>query len=148
MPLLRARERVVAEPPLLQRARPEVLDDDVAALDEIEEQVAACGLAQVERDGFLVAGVHRPEEVVPVEFGLSPGAQRIRRPRRFDLDDLGAHVAEQPARERAGDQRADLDDPDTVQRDRWLSCAENPCRCSQSVQMPTASAQRLALIRS
>ncbi len=109
-------QNVVAEIPLLQRARPEVLDDDVGALDEVEEEVAAAGLTQVERDGLLVAGVHRPEEVVPVEFGLPPGAQRIGRARRLDLDDLGAHVAEQPSRERSRDQRADLDDPDAVQR--------------------------------
>ncbi len=85
-------------------------------LDEVEEQVAARGLAQVERDGLLVARVHRPEEVVAVEFGLPPGAQRVGRPWRFDLDDLGAHVAEQPARERPRDQRADLDHADAVQR--------------------------------
>ena len=63
---------------------------------------------------LLVAGVHGPEEVVPVELGLTPGAQRVGGAGRFDLDDLGAHVAEQPARERPGDQRADLDDADAV----------------------------------
>ena len=134
MPLLRAFSVVVTQAPLLQRAGPEVLDDDVGALDEIEEEVAARGLAQIERDGFLVAGVHRPEEVMAVEFGLSPGAQRVGRSRRLDLDDLGAHVAEQPARERPGDQRADLDDADAVQRAggvivRTRAGAASPCRC-------------------
>ena len=138
MPSIALAQHVVTQAPLLQRARPEVLDDDVGALDEVQEQVAARGLAQVQGDGFLVAGVHRPEEVVAVEFGLPPGAQRVRRARRLDLDDLGAHVAEQPARERPGDQRADLDDADAVQRAGVVSAAENPCRCSQSVQMPTA----------
>jgi hypothetical protein len=69
---------------------------------------------QVEGDGLLIACVHGPEEVVAIEFGLPPGAQRIGRPGRLDLDDVGAHVAEQPAGERAGYQRADLDHPDAV----------------------------------
>ena len=53
-----------------------------------------------------------------VELGLAPGAKRIRHAWRFDLDDLRAHVAEQPPGERSGDQRADLDDPDPVERSR------------------------------
>ena len=60
-----------------------------------------------------------------------------RAPRRLDLDDLGAHVAEQAPGERPGDQRADLDDPDAVQR-AGDTHRENPCLCSQSVQMLTA----------
>ena len=50
-----------------------------------------------------------------VDLGLPPGADRVGGAGRLDLDDLGAHVAEQPARERPGDQRADLDDADPVQ---------------------------------
>ena len=109
--------------------------------------VAALGLAQVQRHGLLVARVHRPEEVMPVEFGLPPGAQRVRRAGRLDLDDLGAHVAEQPARERTRDQGADLDHADAVQR-AGDGHSENPCRCSQSVQMPDGLAQRAALVGS
>ena len=67
-------EHVVAQVPAFQRAGPEVLHDDVTAVDEFEEQFAARLGAQVEGDGLLVAGVHGPEEVMSVEFGLPPGA--------------------------------------------------------------------------
>jgi hypothetical protein len=38
-------QHVVTEVPLLQGAGPEVLDDDVGLLDEVEEELAALGLA-------------------------------------------------------------------------------------------------------
>ena len=69
----------------------------------------------------------------------------IGRARRFDLDDLGAHVAQQPSGERAGDQRADLDDADAVQRSGDAHC-EKPCRVAQSATMPTASRSLSALV--
>ena len=106
-------------------------------LDQGEEQLAALGFAQVERGGFLIARVHGPEEVMAVEFGLPPGAQWVGRAGWLDLDDLGAHVAQQPSRERTRDQRADFDHADAVQRAGHTHC-ENPCRCSQSVTIPTA----------
>ena len=109
-------QHVVTEIPLLQGAGPEVLDDDVGLLDEVQEELAPLGRAQVQRRGLLVAGVDRPEEVVPVEFGLTPGAQRVWGAGWLDLDDLGAHVAQQSSGERSRDQRADLDDPDAVER--------------------------------
>src|SRR6202011_3959384 len=141
-------QNVVAEIPFLQRAGPKVLDDDVRALDQLEEQFPARLFPQVQRDGLLVAGVHGPEEMMAVEFGLPPGAQRVGRARWLDLDDLGAHVAEQPAGKRTRDQRADFDHADAVQRAGDTHCVdspvaallpsdENPCRCSQSVTTPT-----------
>ena len=87
-------ENVVTEVPLFQRARAEVLHDDVGLFHQIEEQLAAAPLPQVQRDSSLVAGVHGPEHVVPVDLGLAPGAQRVRSARWLDLDDIGAHVAE------------------------------------------------------
>ena len=137
-------QHVVTQAPFLERSRPEVLDDDVGFLDQFEEQLPAAGDPKVERDRLLVARVHSPEEMMTVQFGLTPGAQRIRRPRRLDLDDLGAHVAEQAAGERSGDQGADLEDPDPVERTgrrrRRAHCGlANWCRTSQSVTIPTAS---------
>jgi hypothetical protein len=130
-------------------------------LDEVEEEVAALGFPQVERDGLLVAGVHGPEEVMSVEFGLPPRTQRVGGTWGFYLHDLGTHVAEQPACERPGDQRADLDDPDAIERTGHIPLVaallpaghiplvaallpaghahrENPCRRSHSVHISTA----------
>src|SRR5262249_16445067 len=79
-------QHVVAQVPLLQRARPEVLNHDVGLLDELEEQLTAAWPAQVERDRSFVARMHGPEDMVPIEFGLAPGAQRVRGAGRFHLD--------------------------------------------------------------
>ena len=77
--------------------------------------------------------------MVPVDFGLAPGSQRVRRTGRFYLDDVGAHVAEQPAGERTGDQGAQLEHPDAVQRAGGAhSALAKSCRTSQSVTMSTA----------
>ena len=48
--------------------------------------------------------------------GLAPLAQRVGLAGRLDLDHLGAHVAEQPAGERAGEQRPELDHPHARER--------------------------------
>ena len=140
-PRIALAENVVTQVPLLQRARAEVLHHDVGLLDEIEEQLAAARPTQVQRDGSLVAGVHRPEHVVPVDFGLAPGAQRVRCARWLDLDDVGTHVAEQPAGERPGDQGAQLEHPDAVQRTGGavMPFPANLWRTSQSVTTVTAS---------
>ena len=75
----------------------------------------------------------------PSSFGLTPGAQRVRGAGRFHLDDVGAHVAEQPAGERPGDQGAQLEHPDAVQRPaRSLRALAKSWRTSQSVTMSTA----------
>ena len=55
-------ELLVAEVPLLERAGPEILDQDVGLRDELEQESLPLGLAQVERDGLLVARDHRPPE--------------------------------------------------------------------------------------
>ena len=109
-------EHVVAQVPFFQRAWTEVLHHDVGFLDEIEEQLLPGWLAQVECDGPLVARMHGPEHMLPIDFCLAPGPQRVRSAGRFHLDDVGAHVAEQPAGERARDQRAQLEHPDAVER--------------------------------
>src|SRR3712207_7435682 len=51
-------------------------------------------------------------------------AQRVRLPGRLDLDDLGAHVAEQPAGERAGEQHPELDDAYPRERARASRVAD------------------------
>jgi hypothetical protein len=109
-------ELVRPDPPLLERAGAEVLDEDVAVLDEVEQQLLPSLLPQVECDALLVARLHRPPEGAPLVARLAPLAQRVRLPRWLDLDDLGAHVAEQPAGEGTGEQHAELDDADAGER--------------------------------
>src|ERR1051325_2876807 len=55
-----ARERLPAEGPPLPRPGAEVLDHDVAVAREAARDRLPFGLAQVERDRFLVARLHVP----------------------------------------------------------------------------------------
>ncbi len=98
-----------AEVPALHRARAEVLDDHVGARAQLGRDLLAARLAQVERDGALVAREHRPPERVVVVAQAPPLAHRVAARRRLDLDDVGAEVAEQRADERAGQELAELD---------------------------------------
>ena len=133
-------EHVVSQVPFLQGAGTEVLHHDVGFLDEVTEQLAAAGTSQVQGDCFFVARVHGPEDVVPAELGLAPGAQRVRGTGGLDLDHVGAHVPEQPPGEGSGDQGAQLEHPYPVQRPGGIHHGlAKSWRTSQSVTILTAA---------
>ena len=108
-------ELVVPEAPALQRPGTEALDDHVGLPDQVEHQLATAVDPQVEGDAALVARVHRPEELVAAA-GLAPVAQGVVTVGRLDLDHVGAHVGEQPPGVRPGDESAELDDAEAVER--------------------------------
>ena len=108
-PRVRLEQLLGAEVPALERAGPEVLGEDVGVLDEREQQRLPLLGAQVERAAALVPRLDGPPERPALVAGLAPVAERVRLARRLDLDDLGAHVAEQPPGERAGEQHPELD---------------------------------------
>ncbi len=107
-------QRLVPEAPALERAGPEVLEDDVAVLREPGRHVAALRLAEVEDDRALVAADRGPPEAVAVA-GDAPAAHRVALAGRLDLDDVGSVVAEELPGERAGDEAAQLEDADARQ---------------------------------
>jgi hypothetical protein len=109
-------ELVEAQPPLLERPGPEVLDDGVALGDEVEQELLALLRAEVQGDAALVARDQRPPQRLAVEVLLTPAPHRVRPVRRLDLDDLGAEVGDQPAGEWAREQRSQLDDANPLQR--------------------------------
>jgi len=76
---------------LFERAGAEIVDQHLAARDQIEQQVAAAPVAQPQRDALLVAGIELPMDANAVRL---PGAQRIALHRIFDLHDLGAEIGE------------------------------------------------------
>ena len=104
-------QRRVVQAPLGERARPEVLEDDVDLGRERAEQVAALRATQVDRHRPLVAGDGRPPQALAVGDD-SPAAHRVAGLGGLDLDHLGAVVAEELAGERAGDEAAELEDPE------------------------------------
>src|SRR5699024_5028895 len=86
-------EDVRAQPPLLQGAGTEVLEQDVRTADEFDHGLAPLFGAQVEFDGLLIA-IDRAVEHRG-RAGLEPPiADLVACLRAFDLDHLGAEVGE------------------------------------------------------
>ena len=108
-------ESVGPDVPLLERAGPEVLDDDVGGRREPAEHVLAFGRAQVEGDALAAAAFDRPEQRVTVDERADL-AHEVAAARLFDLDDLGALLAEQPGAERRRDARAQIEDARSARR--------------------------------
>jgi hypothetical protein len=107
---------LVPEAPFLQRARPEVLDDDITPGDETAGKVLPLPLPQIDGDGFLVAGDDRPPEGAPLLAVAAPHAHGVPFAWRLELYDLGAEVREELAAERACEQAAHLDDANAFER--------------------------------
>ncbi len=133
--------------PALHRARAEVLQHDVGGGGELGGDPLPRGLAQVERDGALVAGQDRPPQAVVVVAQAPPVAHRVAVARRLDLDHVGAEVAQQRARVGAGEQLAELDRPQAVQRrvsHRWSSPppGTRPRRGCASASPPRRASRR------
>ena len=80
-------------------------------------------VAQVERAALLVPRLDGPPERAALVARLPPLAERVGLARRLDLDDLGAHVAEQPAGERPREEHPQLDHPDAGERPRAAGLA-------------------------
>src|SRR3989475_1561859 len=98
---------------LLERARDEVLDEDVGVLDQTREQSLAARVGEIERDRALPARVDLPPQFAAL---LEPGAQRIAAPRILDLDDVRAVVGEDGREHAAGDQPGAVDDAEAGER--------------------------------
>ena len=112
------RQLLVAQVPPFERAGAEVLRDDVGHAGELEKELLAARVAQVQRDALLVPRLHRPPERATLVAGLAPLAEGVGLVGGLDLDHVGAHVSEQPAGKRAGEQRAQLDQPQARQGPR------------------------------
>ena len=120
-------------------ARPVVLHQDVGAANELVEDLAARGALQVDFDAALVA-VERQEAaaVRALEAKTHRTARLVALAGRLDLDDVGAHVAEQHAAERPRHHLADVEDLEMRKRKRhaivpYLADAVRAtCRCKRA----------------
>jgi hypothetical protein len=92
-----------------QRARPEVLDEDVGVVDEAEEHVAVGGVLEVEDDRALVAVRQLPPQAFAVAR-VAPGevAQRVASG-PLHLDHVGPVVGQVAGAVRAGDDRRQVE---------------------------------------
>ena len=104
-------EIVVSKAPLLERARAEILDDDVALGRELPQQLPPALLLQVQRNALLVPALSKPEKRVAALGIGAKAAQRIADLRRLDLDDLGAELAENRGAVWARDKSAQVEHP-------------------------------------
>ena len=112
--LPRARLRV-ADAELVDGADAQVLEHDVGAIEQPEEDRLALGMLQIERDALLVAiQVDEVGRLVAVER-RPPGARDLA-VERLDLDDLRAVVAEHRRRERAGERVGQIEDDEIAER--------------------------------
>src|SRR5262249_9021062 len=104
-------ESLLAEAHAREHARPVVLDQHVRARDEARQDgLALCGM-KIERDRALVAVELREVPRQPLhDHALA--ADGIPLAGRLDLDHVRAHVGEQHAAERPGENPGEIDDAD------------------------------------
>src|SRR5215510_7326285 len=116
-------ERLGAEPHLLEGAGTEVLNEDVGAPDQLQQPLDVGGLLEIEGDAALVRvdGEEARRDALPE--GRAPAA-RVVTLGPLDLDDVGAHVAEDLRGDGAGQILRDLDDGDAVEREHVLNLHE------------------------
>ena len=110
------RELLVPVAHRLHLPDPEVLQQDVGGVDEVEDAVPIGRLGDVELDAVLVA-VERGEQA-----GSRTGqvAGLVAGPARFDLDHLGAEVGQDHPAAGPHDHVGELDDADAVERQRLV----------------------------
>ncbi len=101
-------------------SRLEVGEHRVGVGDQSAEHLLAGGAAQVEAERQVVA--MRPRERLAHGFADAGLSQSVRVGRALDLDHLGAQIAEQPAEFAAGDDDAEVDDAQPVERARPGFC--------------------------
>jgi hypothetical protein len=104
--------------PALQRARPEVLGDDVGGDGETLDERLALGGAQVAGDGLLVPRLDQPEVRRPVGGGAAQAAEIVTRARLLDLDHVGAELAQQRAAEGCGHEGGKVQRGEALERSR------------------------------
>ncbi len=108
----------VRQIPPLHRSGSKILEQEIRLRDQLARDLLALPLAQVQRDGLLVARDHRPPQRHAVRLLLAPLPHRVASARWLDLDDFGAEVAHQLPTEWSREQRAHLDQPQAPQRPR------------------------------
>ena len=115
---LTALKVLVAVAELGQHAGPEVLHHDVGLLRHLHDDCVHLAALEIERDRPLVAV---PGEEVRAFRAADPfgeeghGAEHVAGAGALDLDDVGAHVAEQLRGERPLQQMAEIEDGDAFE---------------------------------
>ena len=123
---------LVAEPELVDHADAVILEDDVGALHQLEEQVLALGVLEVDDHALLVAMETDEVRRLAAVERRAPRARDVAA-RRLDRDDPRAEVAEHRRRERTGVCMREVDHRDIVEREH--AHAESTCGRISSATM-------------
>lgn len=99
-----------------QRRRAEVGHHDIGRRDQPAHQARRLGVVQIDRDAALGATEHRPAGRDAVVAQRRVGPCRITLAGTLDLDHVGPELAEQRGRQRAGQDRRQVQDAHTAQR--------------------------------
>ena len=100
----------------LQGVHAEVLDHHVALLDELEEELLAFRLLQVDDDAALVAVQADEIGGLAVLEGDAPAAREVAEAGRLELDHLGAEIGEHGRAERTCEGVREVEDFDVFKR--------------------------------
>src|SRR5256712_6871304 len=131
-----------AEP--IGRARREILDEDVRALDEPREDIRATGFLEIERQRLL--GSIQPDEVARESLdGRVVPAREVAAVGPLDLDDAGAKVRELPRRERRRDRLLERHDGDVFEWQHTLTLASPRAPAANDDQRRDRRARRANL---
>ena len=113
-------QAIVSQTPLFHSAGAEIFDHNIGIPRQLAHDRLPFGQTQVDRDRFFVARLCIPPERGTV-MQLAPLAQRVSARLavgrgRLDFDHLGAEFGKYLPCERAGDELAQFDDLDSIQR--------------------------------
>ena len=112
-PWVHGGQRIPAEPPALEGAGDEVLDEHIGVAHEPLQERLTAGVRQVERDRALAARVNFPPQLAAL---TQPRAQRIAATWIFDLDHVGAVIGQHGREHAAGDEARAVDHTQARQR--------------------------------
>src|SRR5262249_59067033 len=103
----------------------EVLDDDVGAAGQLEDELATLGSLKIDRDAALPAIDRGERRAHPV---ATPGAQIVAAAGTLHLHDVGAQVRHERRAVRARDHARKIEDADSVQHNAPSASIEEALR--------------------
>ena len=108
--------RRIGQAQAFERARPVVLEDDVCARHELEEELLAPRMLEVHLDPLLVAVQAHEVRSLAARQRRAPRARDVAGTLGLQLDHPRAEVGEHGGAERAGEGVAQIDDGDVFER--------------------------------
>ena len=133
---------LLGESPGFQSTGSEAVDEHVASGDQLPEHGPARRLLEVQDDRLLVAAVDCPVKALAVDHRPEL-TENVAASGPFNLDDLGAELAQQRADEGSGDELSQLENLEP--RKRWPGHASLPAISNASpVSVRSGVPQRAA----